>query len=162
MKIDERKTIFLAFLAITVVTSIIILFANVGYFGEEVRESEFAKWGYTVVIAEIIAASVATYRTLLLSSEEIYAVNLSFVDKKPYEIDLDDSKCTYELKDVKGNVKKGSLNVFQASETGNWRCYMPIGAKPLDSIKLHLEEKDGNVIDAGPFRPFAVTWEVRT
>lgn len=142
-----------AFLAVTVVTAIIVLSANIGVFGEAVRTSEFAKWGLGAVIVEIVGATVAAFKWSLSPFDIM--VNLDFSPTNPFDVDLDVDKCTYEVREGGKIVETGKMDL--ALSRGGWQSNLPSSVKPKQVVKLELVEKNGKKWEVKHFYPFTAT-----
>lgn len=142
-----------AFLGITALTAVVVLLANIGVFGEAVRTSEFAKWGITAVIAEIVTATVAAFKWWLPSFDA--KISLDFSPQNPFDIDLDQDNCTYELREAGKIIETGKIDL--ALSHANWQCALPSSVKPKQVVKLNLAERNGKKWEVRPFYPFDIT-----
>jgi hypothetical protein len=151
--VNERTMFMTVFLLITALTAVVVLGANVGFFGESVRTSDFAKWSVTAVIAEIVSATVVAFKWWFSPLE--ISVSLDFSPKEPFDIDLNADKCTYEVR-AGGDVISGG-KVAVALAEGGWQCTLPSTIKPNHIVSLNLEEKGGTKWEVRWFYPFAIT-----
>ena len=139
-----------AFLGITALTAVVVLLANIGVFGEAVRTSEFAKWGITAVI---VTATVAAFKWWLPSFDA--KISLDFSPQNPFDIDLDQDNCTYELREAGKIIETGKIDL--ALSHANWQCALPSSVKPKQVVKLNLAERNGKKWEVRPFYPFDIT-----
>ena len=149
----ERIMLLLAFLAVTVLTAIVVLFANIGIFGEAVRTSDFAKWGLGVVIAEIVGATITALKWTLHPYD--IEVNLDFSPENPIDVDLDVDKCTYEIREAGKIIEAGRMDLAFAH--GGWQSTLPSTVKPKHIVRLNLTERSGKKWEVRPFYPLAIT-----
>lgn len=149
----ERFMLLLAFLAVTVLTAIVVLFANIGIFGEAVRTSDFAKWGLGAVIAEIVGATITALKWTLPPYD--IKVNLDFSPENPIDVDLDVDKCTYEIREAGKIIEQGRMDLALAH--GGWQSTLPSTVKPKHIVRLNLTERSGKKWEVRPFYPLAIT-----
>jgi len=124
----QTSTIFLAvFVAITALTSIVVLLANINYFGPDVMQSEFARWGIVAVLAGIVSTTVLAFRWIVIPAPAMMVV----FDLKSYTISrASPFECLYEVNDNRGNtVDQGRVRVVRDITSGSWRCFIPISPK---------------------------------
>lgn len=154
MKGNYRKHLFIVFVAITLITALVVLLANIGLFGETIRESEFAKWGVGVVLAGIISAVVAVFKFEFLKekSEKKMTVNVKFPTE---DVDLNIDKCILKIKTFKG-YKKPIINpnLTFSSQSGYWSFQLPEVAD-TDSVSLELVDDKEKIWRVRPFLPYS-------
>jgi len=123
---EKGKMLFLSvFMVITALTAVIVLLANVGVFGPDVRQSDFAKWGIGGVLGEIVIATIAAFRWEVLSPRNM----LIILDlKSPLASGAKLVECSYEITDVKGErVDRGEkIKIARDPLSGYWRCFIPL------------------------------------
>ena len=164
MKENYRKYLFIVFIAITFITALTVLLANIGLFGETIRESEFAKWGIGGVLAGIISVVLALFKFEFLKEkiDRKMIVNLKFPPNK--DVDLNVDKCILKIRDIKGR-KKSSMNpnFTFSKQSGFWSFQLPEVAD-TDSISLELVEErvndKENIWKVRPFIPYSKDVEV--
>ncbi|KPV65061.1 MAG: hypothetical protein AOA65_0564 [Candidatus Bathyarchaeota archaeon BA1] len=149
----ERMILLIAFLAITVVTAVVVLLANIGVFGEAVRTSDFSKWGVGVVLAEIVGATIAVFKWSLLPVD--IKVNLDFSPKSSIDVDLDVDNCTYDIREGGRIIATGKMDLAFAQ--GGWQCALPSTVRLNHIIRLNLIERNGQKWEVKPFYPLAIT-----
>jgi hypothetical protein len=166
----ERTLFLVTFLAITALTSIVVLGANIGKFGEDLKDSRFSQWGLGVVLAEIIGATTLAYRSLYALPD----LNVDLTFEKPksplplpdtYDlIPLDLENCTYTIKEMADKVGSGKMSLTSHEIIGEingkkevmkiWRCKLPKSLKPDQNIEFQLKDKKGVEWEITPFVPF--------
>lgn len=123
---EKGKLLFLSvFIVITALTAVIVLLANVGVFGSDVRESEFAKWGIGGVLGEIVIVTIAAFRWEVLSPRNMLIV-LSL--KSPLASEANLIECSYEISDIHGNVidEGEKIKVIRDPASGYFRFFIPL------------------------------------
>lgn len=155
MSPEKRKTIiFLAFVVVTILTAVLVLLANIGIFGEDVRNGEFAKWGVGVVLAEIVGATVLVFKQSFSPSINA-VVNLQF-PLPSRDIDLDPERCSLQLRTSIG--KTITKKVTPAIGVGGWHCSIPTDVTSSnDLLTLELNEINGRKWKVRPFLPYITT-----
>jgi hypothetical protein len=167
----KERTLFLrTFIAITALTSIVVLGANVGAFGDKLVDSNFSRWGLGVVLAEIIGATVLAFKSLFALPD--LSVDLTFEKpKSPLPspdmfklIPLDLENCTYIIKEMADEVERGKMSLTSHEIIGEingkkeaiklWRCKLPKSLKPDQNIEFQLKDKNGIEWEITPFVPF--------
>ena len=149
----ETRIMLMAFVAITVITALVALAANIGLFGEDVRLSNFSSWALTAVLAEIIGATVLAFRRLVVAPGTVY-VNVDFPDKDPIDVDLDGDSCTYQITRDHDKIENRAIIVFGE---GGWQCQLPPSVRATDIVQLSLIERTGQKWEVRPFRPMITT-----
>ena len=139
MTIKNAKMVLLyGFIAITFITAIIVLLANIGIFGEEVRKGDFAKWGMGAVLGEIVIVTIAFFKQSFLLTTKI-KINLEF-SRDAIDIDLDQQNCFFETK-IDGKELKGKI--IPVLDQG-WQVILPPEIQSGDNeVRLMLQERDG-------------------
>jgi len=159
MKENYKKYLFIGFIAITFITALVVLLANIGLFGETIRESGFAKWGIGGVLAGIISVVVALFKFEFLKekSEKRMIVNVKFPTE---DADLNVDKCILKRRDKKGR-KKSSMNpnLTFSRQSGFWSFQLPEVAD-TDSISLELVDNKEKIWKVRPFIPYSKDVEV--
>ena len=151
----ERIVFLIAFLAVTVLTAVVVLLANIGIFGDSVRTSDFSKWGIGAVLAEIVGATIVAFKWTVNPGN--IQVNLDFSPKVPIDVDLDVDNCTYEIREEGKITATGKIDLSFAQ--GGWQCTLPAVAT-LNSfriIRLNLTERSGQKWEVKPFYPLSIT-----
>jgi len=160
MKENYKKQLFILFMAITLITALVVLLANIGFFGETIRESEFAKWGVGVVLAGIISAVVAVFKFEFLKekSEKKMIVNVKFPTE---DVDLNVDKCILEIRDKKGNKKsRKNPNLTFSSQSGYW-SFQLAEVDDTDSVSLELVDDKEKIWKVRPFVPYSKEIEAK-
>jgi len=159
---DIRKSFLAVFLGITALTAILVLAASIGSFGESVRNSEFSKWGISVVLAEIVIATVAAFKTTFRGSEMILTANIRFEGEQK-NIPLDVDNCEYIIREDGRKIGGDKLQLLEGRSIGNessgivWQCRLPSLMKSNQAIELILKETNGRQWNVVPFSPFPCT-----
>ena len=153
----ERIILLTAFLAVTVLTAVVVLFANIGFFGEAVRTSDFSKWGIGAVLAEVVGATIAVFKFSFIPIQ--IKVNLDFPDSVP-DVNLDLDKCEYEIREG-GNVSSSGKLAIAEGEAGGWQCTLPPTVTSNQIVKLNLVEMNGKKWETNPFYPYVKTQQVK-
>ena len=143
----ERRTVLIVFLFIIVVTAIAGVLTLLGLFPK--ADPQFGRWIMGVLLVEILGAVVG----FLKYRPEAMFVNILFPPKiQPQKIDLDQNKCTYEIKDKDGKVKSG--NIVPMPGPGGFQCRLSYNVNPSDYVKLNLVEKNGKQWEVPYFCPY--------
>lgn len=146
MKI-ERRTVLFVFLFIIVITAIAGVLALLGLFPK--ADPQFGRWIMGVLLVEILAAVIG----FLKYRPEAMFVNILFPPSiKPQKVDLDQNKCTYEIRDKDGNVK--SYKVVPIVGPGGVQCRLSSNVNPSDYVRLNLIEKNGKEWEVPYFCPY--------
>jgi hypothetical protein len=148
----NRTLIFIAFLVLTILTALAALGANLGFFGEPVRNSNFASWSMAAVLGEIVAATVVLFRVAVVPRGPI-DLTLSFKDKDGFEVDLNEDQCTYLLVTEAGPRPEKRLFVYTDKQHGWWQCRLPPDATEHDLVEFRLIERNGARWRVPRFRP---------
>jgi hypothetical protein len=159
----ERKILIITFAFITLLTALVALGANIGLFGEEVRQSKFASGTLAALLAEVVCATIAVFKGEFLPKGSGWIwVNLDFEGEDPDRIELDESRCTYRMKDSKGNLIKENERIpILLFDYSTWRCRFS-DVKPGYTISLNLIEKgNSRMWRVRPFRPLVNTQKAR-
>lgn len=140
-----RSLFISAFMILTIITAVIVLLANIGAFGEEVRLSEFAKWGIGGVLAEIVVATIAAFRLEISPPRNMLMIfNLKSSSISGTNLE----RCSYEIKDTKGKqVDEGkNIPIGRADKSGWFQCYITIPPKMshMYLTTMTLEDDQGN------------------
>ncbi len=143
---EKGKLLFLSiFIMITTLTAVIVLSANVGVFGQEVRQSDFAKWGIGGVLAEIVAVTIAAFKWEFFSTRNMLIV---FDLKSPKAPEVKLIECSYEITDVKGEHVDGGkkIRIARGSKPGTWVCFIPLPSniKYENLTTMTLKDDKGN------------------
>ena len=140
---DKGKMIFLVvFVLITALTAVAVLLANLGIFGSEVRQSDFAKWGIGGVLGEIVLATVAAFKWEFFSSKNM----LIIFELKSLASETNLIGCSYEITDVKGQrVDKGEVRIARDRTHGHWKCFLPLPSnmKYEHTTTMKIEDDQG-------------------
>ena len=147
-----NSILFIGFIVITFVTAIIVLLANIDVFGEEIRNSDFAKWGIGAVLAEIVAVTILAFKQSINLTARL-KVNLKFPDP-PNQIDLDSSKSTFEIK-KQGKIVTGNLTPVLG--VGGWQVTLPSDVGTEDLVRLFFEDTQGQKWEVRWFYPYVTT-----
>lgn len=144
MTIKNAKMVLLyGFIAITFITAIIVLLANIGIFGEEVRKGDFAKWGMGAVLGEIVMVMIIFFKQSFVPTTKI-KINLEF-PKDAIDVDLDRQNCFYEM-EKNGKTVRGKITPML---TQGWQVALPPEIQASDDeIRLILQERDGTKWEA--------------
>lgn len=127
---EALKVVFLlVFVAITALTSVVVLLANINYFGPEVMQSDFAKWGIVAVIGAIVSTTVLAFKWMVISK----AVIMIVFDPSSHHTSRKSTRvfeCLYETSDTRGNkIDEGRVRVVRDKTSGCWKCFIPISPK---------------------------------
>lgn len=141
-----------SFLIITVLTSIFVLLANVCFFGPDVMHSEFARWGFTVVLAGVVGSIFTAFRLIVTSAPMILLV---FDLKSTNVSKLNLAECLYETRDSEGqSVHKGSAKLVWDNTSSCWKCFVPLSPdmqfQHTTTVKLK-DNKGREVLTASDF-----------
>jgi hypothetical protein len=125
---QELRVFFVfGFMIITIITSVIVLLANVGAFGSTVTGSDFARWGMGTVLTAIVVATVAAFKWEVLSSKNMLIV---FDFKRELSIGARLDRCIYEIVDEKNKrIGKGEVKIARDNVSGYWRCFIPLPSR---------------------------------
>jgi hypothetical protein len=129
-------------MVLTIVTSIVVLLANVGVFGSAVMRSDFSRWGTGTVLSEIVIATVAAFRWEVLSSKNMLVV---FKFKHKLSIRARLERCIYEITDEENKtIDKGEVKIARDNVSGNWMCFIPLPSRMRYEHVTTLKIRDSN------------------
>ena len=123
---EKSKMLFISvFIAITALTAVLVLLANVGIFGLDVMKGDFAKWGIGGVIAEIVVMTIAAFKWEVLSPRNMLII---FDLKSPLISESSLVECSYEITDIDGkSIEKGEkIKIGRDPVSGYWKCFIPL------------------------------------
>jgi len=152
----ERMIFLIAFLGITILTAVIVLFANIGFFGEDVRTSDFSKWGIGAVLAEVVGATVIAFKGSFAPT--VVKVNLEFENEPSSGVDIDVDKCTFTIRESGNIVSTGKLDLVFGF--GGWQCTLPSTVTSNQSVQLDFIERNGHTWWVKPFVPNLISQRV--
>ncbi|MDD1746060.1 MAG: hypothetical protein LUQ20_09705 [Candidatus Methanoperedens sp.] len=145
--VEKGKMLFLIiFVVITSLTAVIVLLANVGIFGTEVRQSAFAKWGIGGVLGEIVTATIVAFKLEFFSTKSMLIV---FDFKSPKAPGAKLIECSYEISDAKGErVDRGEkLKLTRGPTPGTWMFFIPLPSNIKYEHITTMVIKDDNGIE---------------
>jgi len=139
MAITRAKMILLyGFIAITFITAVLVLLANIGIFGEGVRNGEFAKWGMGAVLGEIVIVIIAFFKQSFVPTTKI-KINLEF-SKDAIDVDLDQENCFFETQKDGKQLREKIIPVLGQG----WQVTLPPEIQSNDNeMRFLLQERDG-------------------
>ena len=155
MNEKDKRYLVVVFIVITFITAFALVLANLGLFGEAIRESDFAKWGMGAVLGEIVLATLALFKFEFLKEkkEKKMIVHVTFPTK---DVDLNVDKCILKIRDKKGHYKPNTTpNLTFNKVSGSWSFQLPEVVAEEDSVSLELEDDNGKMWKTYPFPPFS-------
>jgi len=145
----ERAFLVFSFMIVTIFTAIIVVLANIGVFGEQVRISDFAtKWGTVVVLGEIVAATLTAFKYEVFSKSMIEIVFvLSSPEDVPVDADLVNlEEGKYQMFDNRGEIiSEEKILPIRLEKSDEWGCH--IGLSKIESAyvtRIVLKDEEGN------------------
>lgn len=145
----ERAYLVFSFMVVTVFTAIIVVLANIGVFGEQIRISDFAtKWGTVFVLGEIVAATLAAFKYEVFSKSMIEIVfDLSFSEDASIDADsvnLEEGK--YQMFDNKGEItSEGKILPIRLEKSDEWGCHINLSRIESAYVtRIILKDEDGH------------------
>jgi hypothetical protein len=141
MEENLKRYFLIAFIFITIITALSVVLVNIGLFGDQVRESNFAKWGMTVVLGEIVIATIALFRFEFLQKESNFQVTFTVPEKlsgKP----LNFVSGTYEVRENKKTIDSGDVFLGFEYPSGALKWTLPIKVTSTSLIIMNLIDED--------------------
>lgn len=152
---DSRKIIIISLCAITGLTAIAVLAAALNLGGIEAHD-DFVPWGLSVVLAEIVGATIFVLKAEWSSRID---VNLANSAEDMFDVDFTSNGCQFVVMDVTGkHIKTG--NAHPICGHGGWSVRIPVNVAPDHSLSLTLETEAGEKWKVQPFRPLVQTQNV--
>ena len=105
---------------------------------------------WIIFIAVLVIGLLVVVLSLFFPQRGSVPLAIMFKDKDAVEVQL--SKCEFELRDSQNNLKKKGEIAFSL-EVNSWVCYVPKETMPEDIIRLYLIDHNGGIWETGPFRP---------
>jgi len=126
----ERTVLVLGFMVFTIFTAVIVVLANIGVFGEHVRTSDFTtKFGTGVLLAEIVAATLAAFKYEVFSKS---MVEIVFDLRSPKDDPIDArlvrmEEGRYQMFDNGGEIiDEGKILPIQLEKSDEWGCHIAL------------------------------------
>ncbi len=142
---EKEKMLFLfAFVAITVLTAVIVLLANIGFFGSEVRQSDFAKWGIGAVLGEIVIATITAFKWEVVSPINMPIILDIKKTSSLYGVNLEHAECSYEINDTNGERVAGGekIKITKDRQSGYWKFFVPLPSNMKNEYVTTITLKD--------------------
>jgi hypothetical protein len=138
---EKSKMMFISvFTLLTAITAVIVLMANVGFFGAEVRQSEFSKWGMGAVLGEIVVVTIAAFRWEVLTPRNML---FTFDLKSPLMTGTILTECSYEIQNEIGSTidKRDNIRIVR-NKNGYYSCFIPLpsGVRYEHTIMMKLKD----------------------